>query len=153
MARLGDSREKPSAGAPEAESGEVAGGEVGEDDEGAVAVSVELAEHLEEEADEAGIDGGEVGLAVVEGEGGEPFEYGGPRVRVRVWIGRGGGMGVGIVEGDVGGERVDELVLGNSGIVRGFRVWFRHFFDSETPERSRGGERNGERIGEKWAPV
>ena len=60
------------------------GGEVGEDDEGAVAVGSELGDHAEEGLDEDGVHDCEGGLAVVEGEGGEPFEDLGSRVRVRV---------------------------------------------------------------------
>lgn len=34
--------------------------------------------HLEESLDELGVHDGEVSLALVDGEGGEPFEDGGP---------------------------------------------------------------------------
>lgn len=49
-----------------------------------------------------------------------------------------------MVERDVGGERVNELVLSHERIVRGFRVSIRHlFFGSEGDEN---GERNWEGI-------
>lgn len=40
--------------------------------------------HGEEDVHEVGIDGGEMGLALIDGEGREPFEDGGSRVRARV---------------------------------------------------------------------
>jgi hypothetical protein len=60
---------------------------------------------LDEDLDELGIDGGEVSLALVDGERWEPFGNGGPGgARIMAW-----GVGVGVVERDVGSERVDEL--------------------------------------------
>lgn len=43
-------------------------------------------EHLDEDADEAGVDGGEVGATAVNGEGREPLENGRPRVGVRARV-------------------------------------------------------------------
>lgn len=45
-------------------------------------VGSELGFHLEENLGEFRVDDGEVGLALVDGERGEPFEDGGSRVRV-----------------------------------------------------------------------
>lgn len=48
-------------------------------------------------------------------------------------------MGVRIVKRDVGGERVNELVLIHARIVRGFRVWIRHFsLLFHRPDQTRG---------------
>lgn len=47
-----------------------------------------------------------------------------------------------MVERDVGGERVNELVLSHERIVRGFRVSIRHVFFCS--ERDENGERNWE---------
>lgn len=72
--RLGDAREK-AARLLEAEAGEVvAGRNIGEDYEAAMAVGSDLAEHVDEDSDEPGIDGGDVSLALVDGERREPFE-------------------------------------------------------------------------------
>lgn len=57
-------------------------------------------------------------------------------------------MGVRIVKRDVGGERVNKLVLIHARIVRGFRVWIRHFsFSSFTNRTKQEGDGNGERNG------
>lgn len=69
-----------------------------------------MAQHLEENLDEARIECAEVGLALVNGEGGEPFEDGGPGARVGVGVGVGE---LGRVEGDVGGEAVDQPLVGS----------------------------------------
>jgi len=83
-----------------------------------MALGSKLREHLKEDLNEIRIDDGEVSLAVVKGERGEPFEDGGSGVRVRVGV-----CGLGMVEGDVGGERVDELVVSHeSEVEKGF-VW------------------------------
>ncbi|KAK9999664.1 hypothetical protein SO802_019267 [Lithocarpus litseifolius] len=72
--RLGDAREKAER-LLEAEAGEVvARRNIGEDNEAAMAVGSDLAEHVEEDLDEPGIDGGDVSLALVVGERREPFE-------------------------------------------------------------------------------
>lgn len=60
------------------------GREVGEYDEGAVTVGSDLGDHAEKGLDECGVDDCEMGLAVVDGEGGEPFQDLGSRVRV--WV-------------------------------------------------------------------
>lgn len=71
-----------------------------------MAVTAKIGDHLKQDLDEAGIDNGEVSETLVKGERGEPFEDGGSgvRVRVRVW-------GLGMVEGNVRGERVHELTV------------------------------------------
>lgn len=45
-----------------------------------------------------------------------------------------------VEEGDVGGERVNELVLSHERFVREFRVWNRHFWGWERGEKN-GGEK------------
>lgn len=96
-------------GLSEAESGEArgggGGGEVGEEEEEAMALGEELGPHAEKDAHEVGIDYGEVGLALIGWERGEPSEDGGSRVRVRVRVRRGE-----VVERDVRRKGVDELV-------------------------------------------
>lgn len=47
-----------------------------------MALCTELAEHLNEDAHEFGIDGREVSLALVDSESGEPFEDGSSGIRV-----------------------------------------------------------------------
>lgn len=66
---------------------------------------------------EGGIDYREVRLALVDCEGREPFEDRGSRVRVRVW-----GLGLGMVEGDVRGERVDELMVSHESELLMLRI-------------------------------
>lgn len=119
-------------GLAEAESGEVfavaassAGGEIWEDDEEAGSVSSDLGFHAEEEADEIGVDGGEVSAALVDSEGGEPFEDGGSRVRVRVRVCEGGGGGE-VIEGDVRGERIDDWVDVHGGKREGSQIGRAH---------------------------
>lgn len=87
---------------------------------------------MNEDPHEFGIDGREVSLALVDGESGEPFEDGRPGIRVGLGV---RGMGVRIVKRDVGGERVNELVLIHARIVRGFRVWIRHFVSQTGPNK------------------
>lgn len=75
-----------------------------------MAVTAKIGDHLKQDLNEAGIDNGEMSETLVKGERGEPFEDGGSgvrvrvRVRVRVW-------GLGMVEGNVRGERVHELTV------------------------------------------
>lgn len=52
----------------EADAGEIAGKDIREDDEESMAARAETGEHLKENLDELGIDGGEMSLALVEGE-------------------------------------------------------------------------------------
>lgn len=52
----------------------IAGRNVGEDDEETVAIELNFGFHLEEELSEVVIEDCEVGLALVGGEGLEPFE-------------------------------------------------------------------------------
>lgn len=95
-------------------------------------MGAELGEHEKEELGEGAVDDGEVGEAVVDGEGGEPFEDGGSVGAGGGWRG-GGAVGV---ERDVGGESVDELLgvhgrtSSPSSLVVGIRC-FRHFVATE----------------------
>lgn len=80
--------------------------EVGKDYESAAAVGVELLLHLDEDRDEVGVENCQVRSALVHRQRGKPPEYGWPGARIRV---RAAVSGFGVVERDVGGERVEEL--------------------------------------------
>jgi hypothetical protein len=116
---LSDAREEATW---KAESEEITWGEVGEGDEGAVAVGLELVEHLDEDLDELGIGGREVSLALVDNGRWKPFENGGPGgARIRAW-----GVGLGVVERDVGSEWVDELGVCHGRVgerLFGWKIW------------------------------
>jgi len=76
-------------------------GYIGEDDEETVAVRSELALHLEQNLGELLVDDCEVGLALVDGERGEPFEDLRSGIRVS---GDGAGGGGGVIERDMRSE-------------------------------------------------
>lgn len=84
--------------------------EVGEDDEATRALGLELLLHLDKDCYEVRLDNCEVRPALVHREGGEPPQHGGPdvRIRTRVRVARGD---LRVVERDVGGEGVEELLL------------------------------------------
>lgn len=84
-----------------------------------MAVVEEVALHLEEDLEEIGVDDGEGGLAVGDGEGGEPAE---DEVSVSVrcrwrWRGRGRRWDGGVVESDVCSERVHQLLIDRKSVV------------------------------------
>lgn len=96
----------------------------------------ELRLHAEEDTDEVWIDGGEVGLALIDGKRGEPSENG----RSRVWVGIGiwGGE---VVEGDMGSEGVDELASVHGGERSGMRMELGSFGHCRPSGRKRDRER------------
>lgn len=94
--------------------------EVGEDDESAGAAGAELLLHLDEDRDEVSVENCEVRSALVHRKRGEPPEQGWAGARIRIG---GAASGFGVVERDVGGEGVEELL---SRIHR--NIWRRKLF-------------------------
>lgn len=75
---------------------------------------LELLLHLQEDSDVVRVNRRQVGAAVVHRERGEPSEDGGSDARVRAAVGRGD---LRVVKRDVGGEGVEELLLGIHGNI------------------------------------
>lgn len=82
----------------------------------------DFAKHLNQELSEFIIDGGEISLALMDGERRKPFKDGGPGIGIRIKIWR---KTARMVERDVSSERVDELVLSHERVGESVeRGWF-----------------------------
>lgn len=94
----------------------VAGWNVGQEDKETVSSPANFCHHLDEDLGKFEINDREMSLALVDTERGEPFKDRGPGIGIGVTV---EGNGFRMVEGDMGGEGVDKLVLSHDRVGEG----------------------------------